>query len=283
MNLTSPATCRSSIGTVRANAPMSAELLRLDIDLDAEITFAPGQFAMLNLAGPAALVFGRPFSIMAIDGACVSFLYRVVGRGTQALARLTAGASMTVLGPLGTPFPEPDDRTPAVVIAGGVGLPPMLAWWRTYGRPEDQGFFGARHGGDVPWDLLPDRWQVSVDRHERVPAERQVYTGLVTELARQEVAAAGADQRRVIVACGPLPLLAACAKWAADAGWPCHVSLEEHMGCGYGACKGCVVPVQMPALSAGATGHATCCQDGPVFAAEQIDWPGLLREQFPTT
>ena len=282
MNLTSPATCRNSLGAVRANAPVSAELLRLDIELDAPIDFIPGQFAMLNLAGAAALVFSRPFSIMAVDGSCVSFLYRVVGRGTQALARLTAGASVTVLGPLGTPFPAPDAETPAVVVAGGVGLPPMLAWWRTYGRASDEGFFGARHGGDVPWDLLPDRWQVSVDRHEHVPAGRSVYTGLVTELARERLAAQKATGRRVIVACGPLPLLAACADWAADAGWPCYVSLEEHMGCGYGACKGCVVPVQVPASAVGATGHATCCQDGPVFAAEQIDWPGLTREQFPT-
>ena len=96
-------------GIVRANHPVSSGLLRLDLELAPEMppgaNFLPGQFAMLNLTGIGAMVFSRPFSILDWQDRTVSFLYRVVGKGTQAMAGLTAGATMTFLGPLGEPFP----------------------------------------------------------------------------------------------------------------------------------------------------------------------------------
>lgn len=263
---------RWSLGKVAANAAVSRGLIRLDVRLDQSAGFLPGQFAMLNLAGPDAFIFGRPFSILAVDGDVMSFLYRVVGRGTEAMVGLAPGAGMTVFGPLGTPFP-PSGGAPNMLLAGGVGLPPLLAWWDRFAGSRDRAFFGGRDGGDAPWDLLPAGWEVSVDRDRDLPAGRIAFTGLVTELAQSRLAAAAGAHR--ILACGPLPLLAAAARWAAEMDWECFVSLEEHMGCGYGVCKGCVVPVLD---DAGSTGwrNATCCQEGPVFEAGAIDWTRWL-------
>lgn len=252
------------------NQRVSSGLLRLELALERPLEFLPGQFAMLNLGGAAAWVFGRPFSILAAAEDRAAFLYRIVGRGTAALADLAPGAALTLLGPLGTPFPPPAERVPALLIAGGVGLPPLHAWLERWGRPDDTACFGARDGTDVPWDLLDERWRVSVDRQSGLPAGRTARTGLVTELAAHETVAAAGP--RLVLACGPWPLLRAAAALARERGWECLLSLEEHMGCGYGVCKGCVVPVRDLAAGPDAARNATCCQEGPVFRAETLAW-----------
>lgn len=275
--------------SVRANLPVSSGLFRLDLQLDPEVAessgmaavgagFLPGQFAMLNLAGAGCLVFSRPFSILDWRDGLVSFLYRVVGTGTRAMAALEPGDRMSVLGPLGRPFPSLDSGRSAVLIAGGVGLPPVAAWLGRYGKPGDVGFFGARDGADAPWGELVGNWQVSVDADRDVPSGRQAFVGRVTDL----VASWGEldDGRpRTILACGPVPMLKAACDLALRRNWECLVSLEEHMGCGYGACKGCVVPVSSPD---GGWRNATCCQDGPVFPAETILWERYGRNEFAT-
>lgn len=265
-------------GVVISNEPVSSGLVRLDLELDLPIAFQPGQFAMLNLAGAASLVFSRPFSIFAAEGRRISFLYRMVGSGTIAMGALTAGDSMTCLGPLGRPFPQPETDQPVVLIAGGVGLPPLAAWLaRRNNDPglEIQAFFGARDGADVPWDLLKDQWDVSVDSLGDVPDGRGAFEGLVTDLAANcRVFQDG--RKRVVLACGPTPLLKAAARFAEERSWDCWLSLEEHMGCGYGVCKGCVVPVLDPDNGPDAQRNATCCEEGPVFNASVLawKWPG---------
>lgn len=269
MTHASPIPRLRSGGAVVCNRPVSSGLLQLDVRLDRPAGFLPGQFAMLNLDGAGMLVFSRPFSIFRARGDEVSFLYRVVGRGTAALAALEPGARVTFLGPLGHPFPEPEPDVPVVVVGGGVGLPPVHAWLERYGREGDLAFFGARDGGDVPWDLLNEDWAVSVDDTAGLPAGRSAWRGLVTDLVDERTAQLAGP--RMLLACGPTPLLRAAADLAARRGWTCRLSLEEHMGCGYGVCKGCVVPVH----DAGAEGgwrNATCCDEGPVFRAEDIAW-----------
>ena len=269
-------------GTVVANAPVSSGLRRLELELDAALPsgagFLPGQFAMLNLPGRDSLVFSRPFSIGGWQGRVVSFLYRVVGSGTSAMAELGPGARMTFLGPLGAGFPLLADDQAAVLIGGGVGLPPVAAWLARYGRPQDQGYFGARDGADAPWSELRGNWQVSVDLNQSIPEGKQPFEGRVTELVARDTSLDN-SYRRVILTCGPVPMLKAAADLARSRGWDCHVSLEEHMGCGYGACKGCVVPV---ADKASGWHNATCCQEGPVFSAEQVLWDRYGQKNLAT-
>ena len=282
MNLPTASRCWLHVARVAANEAVSRGLIRLDLELPQPLAFAPGQFAMLNFRDERQLVFSRPFSILAADGNRASFLYRVVGRGTQMLAELSDGDELSVLGPLGTPFPAPVAAEPVILMAGGVGLPPLLAWWHRYGREGDRAYFGGRDGADIPWSLIDESWQVSVeragagdgsdDRPADLPARQDPYRGLVTDCCRDDDPFGGA-RRGLILGCGPLPMLAAVAALARERDWRCLVSVEEHMGCGYGVCKGCVVPLVAPdASSEAAFVNATSCQQGPVFAAESIDW-----------
>ncbi len=276
----SPVPTVSTTAAFLANVRESAGLIRLDVSLARPVPFAAGQFAMVNLAGEHSLVFSRPFSILSATEERMSFLYRVVGRGTAALAGLRAGQELTILGPLGRPFPGPGavGGKPVVLIAGGVGLPPLHNWLTRHGRPGDLGFFGGRDGQDIPWQLLDERWQISVDERTDIPAGREAWPGRVADFAARHAALQGA-QPRVVFSCGPIPMLKAVAELAAARGWACHVSLEEHMGCGYGACKGCVVPV----VDDGGAGwrNATCCVEGPVFSADEIRWDRYGKPAVP--
>lgn len=283
MNETSPIRID---GAVRANTPVSSGLLRLDLELDSSLPpgadFRPGQFAMINIPDRGSLVFSRPFSILDWKGRTVSFLYRVVGTGTEIMADLEPGARMTFLGPLGAAFPQLEPDQAAVLIGGGVGLPPVAAWLERFGRSQDRGYFGARDGGDAPWGELKGNWQVSVDQDRDVPPGKEAFAGLVTQLVAQDTALDD-SYRRVVMTCGPIPMLQAAASLARDKGWQCYVSLEEHMGCGYGVCKGCVVPVIDPAGDApDSWRNATCCDEGPVFKAEQILWNRYGQGAFET-
>ena len=257
----------AAVGRVTANALVSSAYHRLDLDLDLALDFRPGQFVMVNEVGPRAWTFSRPFSILAGDGHAISLLYRVVGRGTAAMAALAPGASLQVLGPLGVAFPAPEPGRTAVLLGGGVGLPPVFAWRERWGRTGDLAYFGARDGGEVPWAMLGGDWRVSVDRAASVPPEQRVFTGVVTALAAGDPDLNSAG-RAVVYACGPGPLLSSAARLARTRGWDCWVSLEEHMGCGYGVCKGCVVPL----VDEGRTRNATCCFEGPVFDAARLPW-----------
>ncbi len=256
------------LATVRHNGPVSAGLLRLDLALPRSVAFDPGQFAMLNLVGPAEMVLRRPFSILASEDGEMSFLYRVAGRGTALIAGAREGDRVACLAPLGAAFPAPTPGLPVLLLAGGVGVPPLHAWWVRHGRPGDLAFFGGRDGGDVPWSLL-EGWRVSVDEAAGMPTGREAFAGLVTDLCTQDLARAGLAGPYQVFACGPTPMLRAAAVLAAQHGWPCLVSVEEHMGCGYGVCKGCVVPVK---LGDDAVRNAMSCEEGPVFDAAVLAW-----------
>lgn len=266
-------------------------LVELALELPEAAEFMPGQFAMLHLHGHDRLTFGRPFSILSGGGGRVSILYRVAGEATARLAALGPGDSVVYLGPLGRPFPAPEAGRQVLLLAGGVGLPPLLAWHERYGRREDQAFFGAQEEADVPWRLLSSSWQVSVDRiggaspgrstntisvgwtaeAAAVDRRRALYHGTVVGCCEAALTGELADRApgepplKSVFACGPLPMLRAAAEFAAARAWPCLVSVEEHMGCGYGVCRGCVVPARDGS-------HLTACQDGPVLPAGDLDW-----------
>ena len=86
----------------------------------------PGSFAHLRCAD--ALPMRRPLSIMRTDPrqGTVDFLYKAVGTGTRALSQRKPGEYISLIGPIGIPFTPERDRPRALLIGGGVGIPPMV-------------------------------------------------------------------------------------------------------------------------------------------------------------
>lgn len=228
----------------------------------------PGQFVQVKIAreGSPALdpLLRRPFSLCEIrpHRGEISIIYRVVGRGTRALAGIPAGGSLDLLGPLGYSFPDPRaGKGRLALVGGGLGIPPMAAaaaWAREVGR-DAMVLMGARTAtmlagarevtaAGLPMLTVTDDGTMGIRAVVTEPLERMLGAGTVHE----------------VWACGPEPMLAAVKRLCSLADVPCFVSVERHMACGIGACLGCTIP------RADGKGYWKVCQDGPVFDAREV-------------
>jgi dihydroorotate dehydrogenase electron transfer subunit len=233
----------------------------------------------------------RPLSILRADATSgwIEVLFKVVGEGLRALAAVRPGDTLSTLGPIGRGFAPDAARPRAVLIGGGVGMPPLqfLAERLAADRAtawQPIAFFGS----EIPFPFRPAHSRAvlhgidhRVDACEPalealgVPSRLAslsgfagCYRGYVTALAGEWLAALHENDLRAVMlfACGPHAMLAAAAKLARDFGVPAELCLEEYMACGVGGCAGCAVAVELP------TGPAMkrVCVDGPVFDARAV-------------
>ena len=254
--------------------------------------FRPGQFLMLGWDEGWDPFLPRAMSIRSakyeVRGAkCeVEILYRIYGRGTALLAAMRPGRFLRALGPLGNAFEVPRSAKEIIVVAGGIGVPPVaalaesLANRGTSRRTEMTVFLGGRSKADLL--CVADFRRAGAQVHVATEDGSSGYKGLVTEAAEEFLRTShlaprqGRSKQRpylsprtIMYACGPHPMLAALAPIAEKYDLPYQASLEANMACGFGACMGCVVPVK------GGEGHRTyrlVCKDGAVFDAHGILW-----------
>jgi dihydroorotate dehydrogenase electron transfer subunit len=224
----------------------------------------PGQFAHLRIWSRPDAILRRPFSIYQVGKDTLSFLYKVVGKATAALARMQPGECLDALGPLGHGFTLPSDDGPEpLLVAGGYG---MAALYLLAERSPRRGivFVGGRRRADIlcepefralGWEVRPATEDGSYGVH-----------GRVTDPLRAELERS-ASQRK-LYACGPTPMLRAVARLAEEFSVPAELSLDEHMCCGMGVCLTCVVPIRTEA----GWEYQRTCTEGPVFEARQLLW-----------
>jgi dihydroorotate dehydrogenase electron transfer subunit len=251
----------------------------------------PGSF--VHLQCDRAKPLRRPISIMRTspDVGWVDFLYKAVGEGTRLLAQRSVGESISVMGPIGTPFRFHPERRRPLLIGGGVGMPPMI--FIAEALKDDRNYLPfAILGSEVPFPFKPvpsqilmpglpegviaampllDDWGIP-SRLASLQGFPGCHEGYVTDLARHWLEGMDEDGRREveIFSCGPHPMLEAVARLAAEYDLPCQVSLEEFMACGVGGCAGCVVEVETEKGSM----MKRVCVDGPVFDSRQV-FPGI--------
>jgi len=235
---------------------------------------APGQFFMVGMPGSETLL-RRPYSVCGLpgtfaDGApdSLQVLYKAVGRGTGLLASLKAGASITVLGPLGRGFSRPDrPDTRPVFVAGGIGSAPFpaLAAWLRETAPPAWMFYGGRSAGDL---VLLDWFRERTEEVQVTTDDGSLgHKGLVTDPLRDMLDREPPSSLHLYV-CGPEPMLKAVGRMAVERGIRCELALEAHMACGFGVCLGCVVPTRR----GGKFAYERVCVEGPVLAAEWMEW-----------
>jgi dihydroorotate dehydrogenase electron transfer subunit len=252
----------------------------------------PGSF--IHLSCDASLPMRRPLSIMrasATDG-WMDVLYKVIGKGTRTLAGQAVGQRLSALGPIGNGFDLPDARTQALLIGGGVGIPPMVFLAEAM-VAQDHTPALAIMGSEVPFPFEVGTARTSMSGVETgvnatmtsldrlgVPSRLAsaagfagCHRGYVTDLADQWLRALDAQTRAnvVIYACGPNPMLAATATLARHHNVNCFVSMEEFMACAVGGCAGCAIRTSEPDGPA----MKRVCVDGPVFDARNVDWEAL--------
>ena len=220
----------------------------------------PAQFVNL-FSDDETMLMPRPLGVCEVNDDEVSVIFAVVGKGTAEFARKRAGESVDVLGPLGgRAF---DIAAPAhyVLVAGGLGVPPLVyAAQKLHdkGGSKVTAVFGYRD------EKFADRLVAPyADAVESIDNAHGNVITLLDQLESQgRLAADGLDT--VILSCGPLPMMRAVAEWAATRNLPCQLSMEQRMGCGYGTCVLCTVDT--------GEGRLKVCSDGPVFTREQLGW-----------
>jgi len=229
----------------------------------------PGQFVMLRGPWGRDPVLPRAYSILSADGERARFLVQRVGRGSNLLADAAVGEPITVLGPLGNGFPEPEaSDTVSLLVAGGCGLPPLhLAATRAAEvrrGAQIELLQGTRSSGQLLSPLLDElrarELRLWIATEDGSAGER----GLVTQLLQRRLEHLHPGPCRVL-ACGPTAMLRAVREVARQHGVQCLLSLEAEMACGLGACLGC-------AVEAPGSGYVHVCSDGPVFDGEEV-WP----------
>jgi dihydroorotate dehydrogenase electron transfer subunit len=230
----------------------------------------PGQFVMIRGAWGRDPLLPRAFSLLAVGpGGTADILAKTVGRGTALLERSLPGAEIDVLGPLGSSFPEPQADTTDLLVAGGVGLPPLYmqaalaADRRQVVRSEM--LYGGRGGEDLV--LLQEMQAMGLGLFLTTEDGAVGTKGLVTRALEARLEHHRGKPVRVM-GCGPNAMLWAVARLARDKGVPCFISVEEQMACGIGVCLGCAIPAR-------SRPYRYVCSNGPVFdAADVLDVEG---------
>lgn len=230
-------------------------------------SFRPGQFTMVRLPERSDVLLRRPYSFCDADvEGRFSLLVKEAGRGTRALARLPLGTYVSCLGPLGSAFVPPSPARTPVVVAGGVGIAPFIAFCRALHRDGRSGIvlLGGRQRRDLY--LLETFEALGMDVRCATEDGSFGRKGLVTDLLQEALDEAPSP---ALYSCGPSPMLRKVAEIAQPLEVPHQVSLERRMGCGMGCCLGCVVYVR-----AGGDGsdYVRCCTEGPVFDADAVRW-----------
>lgn len=245
---------------IRANDRIADGIYRLELGGDVG-PIGAGQFLNLSL-GRADMPLRRPFGIARHTADSVTVCYQVVGKGTEYLATLSAGAKLRAVLPLGNGFDVGEAQSIALV-GGGVGIFPLLSVAEGYDR-EFRSYLGYRNADKVC--LTEDfkrRGAVRIATDDGSYGEQ----GSVLTMLKEDLAAG--VRYDLVLACGPTAMLKAMQKmWEELPDAPkCYISTEERMGCGIGACLVCTCKVTRK----GTTERLRACKDGPVFEIGEVE------------
>ena len=239
-------------------------------------SFGPGQFVMVRPPLVTDPLLPRAFSIyrISLDGGgapVVEILYKILGKGTQCLSRMEPGREVGILGPLGNSFTVAPDLKTAILVAGGIGVPPIAALARRLRNAE----CGMRNldvflGGKTAEDILCLADFEAVGANIRITTEDgSVGTrGMITDLLGPFMSSSR-EMTPGIFTCGPPGMLSAVARLAETCGVPCQTSVEANMACGFGACMGCAIEARS---NGPGPAYKLVCKDGPVFDSRELVW-----------
>ncbi|MGH9368081.1 MAG: dihydroorotate dehydrogenase electron transfer subunit [Thermoanaerobaculia bacterium] len=237
---------------------------------DLAIAVRPGQFVMLDIPGRLRPYLRRAYSVADArpESGEVEFLVKTIGAGTAALEELPESAIASLLGPLGNSFSVGNlpRGMRVAVVAGGIGAAPFPLLYRALAKAGVPGdlFLGGRGKRDLAFRGRFDgvvTGETFLATDDGSLGER----GVVTEVFRNR--AEEIHYARVF-ACGPMPMLRALARVAEELALAAEFSTEAEMGCGFGACLGCVLPgTDKPFL--------VSCTEGPILPPSRILWEKL--------
>jgi dihydroorotate dehydrogenase electron transfer subunit len=251
-------------------------LLEMDCSPIARI-IKPGQFVMVKISQSQDLLLRRPFSLFKNTPGRqgpkkrwgrLSILYKTVGKGTQKMTKMEKGDRVDLIGPLGNGFtfssPSTSQRT--ILIAGGVGIVPLYPLAEALKAGENLFVF---MGGKTKNDILCVEDFKKLNSNTFVATEDGSlgYQGTVIDLFLSKREKLWKEAPSPIYSSGPLGMLKELAEALGPKKYLCQASLEARMGCGFGACWGCVVRTTDTRIP-----YQRVCKEGPVFNLGKIFW-----------
>lgn len=220
----------------------------------------PGQFVSVY-SNDGARLLPRPISICTIDNDEIRIVYRVAGRGTEEFSKMAAGQELDVQGPLGNGYDinAPYAEKKAVILGGGIGIPPMLELAKRL-KCDKEIVLGYRD------ELFLNK---EFEQYGNVTIATEDGSVGIKGNVLDAINASGIGGE-VIYACGPMPMLRAVKAYSEKNGLECFISLEEKMACGIGACLACVCKTTKKDEHSNVN-NTRICKEGPVFNAREVE------------
>ncbi len=218
-----------------------------------------GQFINIY-TGKGEMLLPRPISLCEIDKkeGTLRLLYQTVGKGTQYFSSLQKGDNLKILGALGNGFSIQPEHQHHILVAGGIGVPPMLELAKTL-----QGNISVFIGAKSKPILVEDFKKIGAKVFIATDDGSVGLHGTVLDVLKREQ-----PKGDMLYACGPKIMLKAVFEWAEKNQMPIQVSMEERMACGIGACVGCAIQIKKE----NDWENLKVCKDGPVFWGKEVVW-----------
>ena len=243
---------KQGIFKIIENVKLTDNVYRMRLEGDTSAITASGQFINIKLEGK---YLRRPISVYDCDETAVTIIYKVVGKGTEAMSKMTPNHKLDVLTGLGNGYDTSVSGDKPLLIGGGVGVPPMyrLAKNLVAEGKHPVVILGFNTAAEVFYKEEFEKLGVEV---HVATADGSVGTkGFVTDVVKT------IPDYTYFYTCGPEPMLKALSDVTTTSG---QLSFEERMGCGFGACMGCSCQTKY--------GNKRICKDGPVLVKEEIIW-----------
>ena len=242
---------RQSIFEIKSNTALTKTVYKMELKGDVSDITSSGQFVNIKLDG---FYLRRPISVNDCENGILTIIYKVVGKGTEQMAKMQAGEKLDVLTGLGNGYDLSPSGDKPVLLGGGVGVPPLYMLCKKLIAE------GKRVSVILGFNTKDEVF--CEEDFKKLGAEVYVTTadgsygikGFVTDALKD-------IDYSYFYTCGPEPMLKAVFKSTNTSG---QFSFEERMGCGFGACMGCSCKT--------VTGYKRICKDGPVLKKEEILW-----------
>ncbi len=242
---------KQTIFTIKENTPLTSNVYKMLLKGDTTDITSCGQFVNIKLDG---LYLRRPISVCDCAEDILTLIYKVVGKGTEQMSKMSIGQELDILTGLGNGYDTAVSGTRPILLGGGVGVPPMYMLCKKLIAEGKQVsvVLGFNKADEVFYEnefraLGASVTVTTVDGSYGVK-------GFVTDVMKNAA-------YTYFYTCGPEPMLKAVYNTSKTQG---QFSFEERMGCGFGACMGCSCKT--------VTGYKRICKDGPVMRKEEILW-----------
>lgn len=237
---------------IEENIKIAKDVYKMILSGDTQYITAPGQFINIEIDG---FYLRRPISVCDYDEKTITIIYKVVGNGTEKLAKYHKGIVLDILTGLGNGFDINVSGEKPLLIGGGVGCPPMYNLCKKLVKANKKPVvvLGFNSEEDVFYE--EEFKNLGAEVHISTADGSYETKGFVTDIIKN------LENYTYYYACGPIPMLKAIYDSAQGTG---ELSFEERMGCGFGACMGCSCKTKY--------GNKRICKDGPVLKKEEIIW-----------